>query len=160
MLRKNRNIIVWVVSLMWVVWACNTQDICLSNQHAAQIKLVSLYTSTATADKDTTMKVSACGIGRTDSVYRSESLSKLFLPLKFDGDPDTSSFILKLNTTFDTIYMVHRKELDFVSGDCGYVFKFEIDTVWFTRNTLDSISITYPIVKYGEDATNIKLFVY
>ncbi|MFT3737270.1 MAG: DUF6452 family protein [Breznakibacter sp.] len=160
MQRIDRRSFLWVGILLVVLSACNSQDICLSNQHAAQIKLVSLYTTTSTTDKDTTLTVSVWGIGRTDSVYSSQSLSSLFLPLKFDGDPDTTSFILKLNTSIDTIYMVHRKELDFVSGDCGYVFRFEIDTVWFTHNTLDSVSISHPIIKYGEDATNIKLFVY
>jgi hypothetical protein len=137
--------------------SCGNQDICLSNQHAVQISLKSVYSA---ADKDTSLRVSAHAMGRTDSVYSSRLLSKLFLPLSFDREPDTSVFVVKFNTTIDTLYLIHRKQLDFVSGDCGYVFKFDIDELWFTKNTIDSAAIVYPIVKYGEDAINIKLFVY
>lgn len=137
--------------------ACNNQDLCRSNQHAAQIRLLSLY---ASSDKDTTMTVSAHGLGRTDSVYAKESLSSLYLPLDFDGDPDTTSYVLNLDNSTDTLHIVHRKELDFVSGDCGYVFKFDIDTVWFTKNAIDSAYINLSTIKYDENAVNIKLYIY
>jgi hypothetical protein len=157
MLHRSIIVSVFILAIGWLLPSCSSSDICLSNQHAVQVKLLSLYSKT---DKDTVVEVTAIGLGRTDSVYKKEKLSDLFLPLKFDKDTDTTSFVVKLNTGVDTIYFLHRKQLDFVSGDCGYVFSFEVDSVWFTRNPIDSAVVSYPIVKYGEDATNVKIYIY
>jgi hypothetical protein len=137
--------------------ACAGQDICLSNQHAVQVSLLSVYSKT---DKDTSLAISAVGLGRQDSVYSNDNLSQLFLPLSFEQEPDTTSFLVQFNKTIDTLHFIHRKKLDFVSGECGYVFRFTLDSIWFSRNTLDSAIIIYPTIQYGEDATNVKLFVY
>lgn len=153
---SHRSIIVslLILAIGLVLPSCSSTDICLSNQHSVQVNLLSRYST----DKDTVLEVSVTGVGRTDSVYKKEELSELFLPLKFDKD--TTSFVVSLNNSADTIYFLHQKELDFVSGDCGYVFRFEVDSVWFSRNNIDSAFVSYPIVKYGEDAINVKIFVY
>jgi hypothetical protein len=147
----------FVTCLITCLTACAGQEICLSNQHAVQVSLLSVYSKT---DKDTSLSISAVGLGRLDSVYSNNKLSQLFLPLSFDQEPDTTSFLVKFNKTVDTLHFIHQKKLDFVSGECGYVFRFTLDSVWFSRNTLDSAIIIYPTIQYGEDATNVKLFVY
>lgn len=144
-----------MVLLPLMIGGCNESGICLSNQHAVQVSLISAHTG-----KDTTLTTSVFGAGRSDSVYASQALSKLFLPLEFDHDPDTTFFVIKTKTTADTLAFLYRKELDFISGECGYVFSFTIDGVAHTTNKIDYSTIVYPTVKYGEDLTNVQVYIY
>jgi len=135
---------------------CDSGEVCLSNQHALRADFLSAWSET---DKDSTLSnVSLVGVGRTDSIYRNQTTSDLFMPLDFKSD--TSSFVLFGQTRRDTIRVVHKSELDFISGECGYIFAFEIDTVMHTEAFIDSISIEYPFIKYGESTENIKIYIY
>ncbi|MBN2165244.1 MAG: hypothetical protein JW717_03105 [Marinilabiliaceae bacterium] len=141
--------------------SCSNSDLCLSNQHAVQLGFYSARTSTASNDKDSVLTdVSIYGLGKTDSVYESKSINKVFLPLSFANDPDTTSFIIRARDYYDTISFVHSKELDYISGDCGYIFKFSVDTVLFTTLIIDSVAIAYPKINYGEDIENVKVYIY
>jgi hypothetical protein len=136
---------------------CEGEEACLSNQHAVQARL---YSAWSTSDKDSTLEnVSLIGIDMSDSIYRKQRLSELFMPLNFESD--TSTFVLGVSETLkDTLSIVYSKELDFISRDCGYVFTFDLDTIIHSRSIIDSVSIAYPIVKYGESTANIKLYIY
>jgi hypothetical protein len=145
--------------LLVLMAGCEGDEACLSNQHAVQIQFLSAW---AANDKDTTLnKVSLTGLLdgiEQDSIYRIQNLSELFMPLRFDSD--TTTFILSARTIRDTIRFVHRSELDFISGECGYIFAFEIDTVLSTEAFIDSVAIDYPFVRYGESTNNIRLYIY
>ncbi len=142
-------------AFIWLV-ACQRDEACLSNQNAVQ---AGFYSAWSTTDKDSTLSdVSVYGLGVADSVYSVESLSDLFLPLSFSSD--TTGFVIGVKTLRDTLWMVHRKELDFISGNCGYVFSFELDTILHTGAFIDSVAIDYSSVRYGESAENIKLYIY
>ncbi|PRZ01846.1 hypothetical protein BY457_102254 [Marinilabilia salmonicolor] len=136
---------------------CEGEEACLSNQHAVQARL---YSAWSTSDKDSTLEnVSLIGIDMSDSIYREQRLSELFMPLNFESD--TSTFVLGVSETLkDTLSIVYSKELDFISRDCGYVFTFDLDTILYSRSIIDSVSIAYPTVKYGESTANIKLYIY
>ena len=152
---KTKIIGIALSALVWLV-ACSRDETCLSNQNAAQVGFYSAWSET---DKDSTLtNVSVFGLELEDSVYSDESLSDLFLPLSFSTD--TTAFVIAVKTLKDTLWLVHRKELDFISGNCGYVFSFELDTVLHTKAFLDSVSIGYSPVRYGESAENIKLYIY
>lgn len=139
-----------------LIFGCNTGEVCLSNQHALRADFLSAWSET---DKDSILSnVSLVGVGMTDSIYRNEETSDLFMPLNFKSD--TTSFVLSGQTRRDTIRVVHGSELDFISGECGYIFAFEIDTVMHTEAFIDSISMEYPIIKYGESTKNIKIYIY
>ena len=157
------NYSLWKVSILFIVilYSCNAEDFCLSNQHAVQTGLYS-YNSVPN-DKDTTLTdVSIYGVGKTDSIYESVSLQKAFLPLSFLND--TTQFVIFLTQLkSDTIKFVYRKELNFISGDCGYIFDFHLDTVLFSSSAyriIDSVSIAYSEVKYGEDIENVKIYIH
>ncbi|WP_025006664.1 DUF6452 family protein [Marinilabilia salmonicolor] len=136
---------------------CEGEEACLSNQHAVQARLYSAWSS---SDKDSVLEnVSLIGMDMDDSIYREQKLSELFMPLNFDND--TSVFVLGVSETLkDTLSVVYSKELDFISRDCGYIFTFELDTILHSRSFIDSVSIAYPTVKYGESTANIKLYIY
>lgn len=145
---------------LFMLGACDSDELCLSNQHALQVGVYSTHTSTLLQDKDTILvDVSIFGAEKEDSIYESEVLKEAFLPLSFTND--TTTYIIKVSNEYETIRFVHKKELDFVSGECGYVFKFQIEAILFSRNNfIDSVSITYPHVKYGEDFENVKIYIY
>jgi hypothetical protein len=144
-----------IVLALWGT-GCNNDEVCLSNQNAVQAGFFSAWSET---DKDSTLtEVSLIGLNREDSIYAKESLSELFMPLDFEKD--TTSFIVVSKTLKDTICIVHQKELDFIAGECGYIFTFNIDTVLYSNAFIDSVAIAYPDVKYGETIQNIKLYIY
>jgi hypothetical protein len=154
---RLRIVVIGVVvpAFIWLV-ACQRDEACLSNQNAVQ---AGFYSAWSTTDKDSTLSdVSVYGLGVTDSVYSDESLNDLFLPLSFSGD--TTGFVIGVKTLRDTLWLVHQKELDFISGNCGYVFSFELDTILHTGAFIDSVVIDYSSVRYGESAENIKLYIY
>ncbi len=133
---------------------CAASEICLSNQHAVQVSFISLYDN-----EDTTLNdISVYGLDQTELIYESASLSELFLPLRFDKD--TTTFILKTPKTQNTISFVHHKALDFISGECGYVFSYALDSIITTGNAIDSTSIVYPSINYGEDVENVEIYIY
>ncbi len=142
--------------LTFFTWSCQGEEACLSNQHAVQ---VGMYSAWSAEDKDTTLNnVSLVGLERTDSIYQNEDVSELFMPLNYERD--TTTFILSAKTLRDTLSFVYSSELDFISGDCGYIFSFELDTILHTRAFIDSAFVQYPLVKYGESFENIKLYIY
>lgn len=150
----SHKILGLVCLTVFLFYGCAVNDPCLSNQHAVQAGFYSAHYKT---DRDSALsKVSVYGLNRTDSLYSSDSLQNLFLPLMFDGNVTT--FVVKVKEVRDTIWLLHTKDFDFVSRDCGYVFQFKLDTVIHTQHTIDSIAVGYPKVKYGEDAENIKIY--
>lgn len=143
-----------IISLL----SCNNDEICLSNQDAVQVSFYSYYT-----DKDTSLEsVSIYGLNRTDSLYADTTISQAFLPLNFDGDPGTTTYVVQIDQVKDTITFAHSKELDFVSGDCGYVFKFTLDAknCHATPYNIDTAIVVNPSIKYSEDAENVKIYIY
>ncbi|MGQ1889428.1 DUF6452 family protein [Thermophagus sp. OGC60D27] len=153
---KFVNYLFFALIILLAVVACNDDEACLSNQHSVQANLLSAWWA---EDTDTTLtEVSIIGLNMADSIYKNESLSDLFLPLSFQSD--TSSFIISSKTLKDTLHIISTKELDFISGECGYIFTFDLDTVIHTNAFIDSVSIIYPKVKYGETTENIKLYIY
>ena len=142
--------------LLLTAIACSDDEACLSNQHSVQAQLLSAWWDT---DVDTTLtEVTVIGLGQEDSVYNNESVSELFLPLNFDTD--TTVFVITVKTLKDTLRLVAQRELDFISRDCGYIFTFNLDTVIHTKTFIDSVSIIYPKIKYGETTENIQLYIY
>jgi len=143
-------------SLILSIAGCESEEACLSNQNAVQAGLFSAWWD---QDIDTTLtEVSMTGLNMQDSIYRNQTVSELFLPLNYYSD--TTSFVISTKTLKDTIHFIYEKELDFISGECGYIFSFDLDTVIHSNAFIDSVSVIYPAVQYGETLENIKLYIY
>jgi len=144
---------------LFFTYACGdeTNDFCLSNQQSVQSGFYSPYHTT---DVDST--VSGVTIWSTDIdslTYDSATVNKTFLPLSMMND--SSQFIIEINKSKDTITFVHSKELSFVSGECGFIFRFEIDTILYSDNSfIDSVVIDYPSIVYGENIENVKIYLF
>jgi hypothetical protein len=143
-------------SLILSIAGCESEEACLSNQNAVQAGLFSAWWD---QDIDTILtEVSMTGLNMQDSIYRNQTVSELFLPLNYYSD--TTSFVISTKTLKDTIHFIYEKELDFISGECGYIFSFDLDTVIHSNAFIDSVSVIYPAVQYGETLENIKLYIY
>ncbi len=155
-LMKNVYYIILAVILGIIFGRCETSDICLSNQNAAQTGLYSAYSHT---DKDTVLtNLYVLGLGKGDNLlYDSVSLNKLFLPLSMHSD--TTAYLIKVKTLLDTIWFVYKRDLSYVSGDCGMAVEIELDTILFTGRFIDSVAIIQPFIKYNENTENIKLYI-
>lgn len=146
----------FIALMLLTAFSCSDDEACLSNQHAVQTQLLSAWWD---SEVDTTLtEVTVKGLGQEDSIYNNESASELFLPLNFDTD--TTVFIITVKTLKDTLRLIAQRDLDFISRDCGYIFTFNLDTVIHTKTFIDSVSIIYPKIKYGETTDNIQLYIY
>ena len=57
----------------------------------------------------------------------------------------------------DTLTFVYRSYPYFVSIDCGAMYNFVIDTCRYTRNILDSVSVTVPEIT-NKNVESIRIF--
>jgi len=151
---KNIYYIITAIILTIIFGRCDDMGgICLSNQNAAQTGLYSAHTKRDTVLTDLYVQ----GVGNDSILYENVATSDLFLPLSLQKD--TTAFALKVKSLRDTIWFVYKRDLTYVSGDCGFGENIEIDTIWFNGRFIDSVSIDYPFVKYNEDIDNVKIFI-
>ncbi len=140
-----------------LIYACTdeTTDFCLSNQQSVQAGFYSSYTF-----KDSSVSDVVIYSVDVDSItYDTVTVSDVFLPLNMLID--TSKFIVEINSLKDTVSFVHQKELNFVSGECGFVFSFYLDTVLFSDNSfIDSIAVDNNEIIYNENFENVKIYLY
>lgn len=152
------NSILFFLICMFLVYSCgkDTSDLCLSNQQSVQLGFYSPY---HTSDVDTTVSgVTVWSTGVDSIPYDSARVSEIYLPLSMMDN--ISQFIIEIYKRKDTISFVHSKELNFVSGECGFVFTFELDTILYTDSTIiDSVAIDYPSIVYGENIKNVKVYL-
>ena len=82
------------------------------------------------------------GVGNDVKIY--DNIKKIALPALMplkDSDNETE-FIIEINGTADTIRFTHSNYLHLISKECGYSMYHTLDTVYFTTNEIDSISLT------------------
>ena len=77
------------------------------------------------------------------------------IPLKDSGNE--SEFIIEINGTEDTIQFVHSSFFHFISKECGYSMWHTIDTVYFTTNEIDSISLINKEISL-KNAVNVAIY--
>ncbi len=144
--------------------SCDSSSLCLSGQSAIQS---GLYSATSGEAKDTTLSgIYLWGIDPITELDKgllidSADVSKMFLPT--DINRDTSTFILREETVasdlYDTLMFVYERELNYVSGDCGFSYNLRLDTVIYTINLIDSVTIDLPTVIYNENLENVKIYI-
>ncbi|TAJ15134.1 hypothetical protein DMA11_02900 [Marinilabiliaceae bacterium JC017] len=154
------NRLLWTFTILGLILIfnhCSSDDMCLSYQHSMEVRL---YSSTSKTDKDTALiGLEIIGVGQ-DSAWTTDTFgqNKFFLPLNFNTD--TTSWVFKHKTRRDTIDVIYRKELNFVSGNCGFSQDITIDTITHSISFIDSIDVAYPSIKYGENVENVKIYIY
>jgi len=100
--------------------------------------------------------LSLYGANNTIKIYDNQKITlPALIPLK-DSDNE-SEFIIEINGTEDTIRFVHSSFLNFISKECGYSMWHTIDTVYFTTNEIDSISLINKEITL-KNANNVAIF--
>ncbi|WP_439183121.1 DUF6452 family protein [Carboxylicivirga taeanensis] len=143
--------------------ACDESSLCLSGQSAIQ---AGLYAAANGEAKDTTLNgVYLWGYdemgNNKDPLIDSVTVSKMYMPVNLERD--TTTFILRERTAAsdlnDTLMLIYNRELNYVSGDCGFTYNLTLDTVIYSINLIDSVVINYPSVLYNENLENVKIFI-
>ena len=96
------------------------------------------------------------GIDRQDSVLQGSNVKIFDFPLSMHEA--SSSYIMTADTITDTLELFYTSKLAFISVECGFTKNFEIQSLSFTNNIIDSISI----VKNNADLSdeeNLKIFL-
>ena len=60
---------------------------------------------------------------------------------------DFSNFVFTLNDVTDTLQIYYKRQLYFVSEECGFSVNFSLDSILFTLNQIDSAIIIQPKVQ-------------
>ncbi|MCG8582201.1 MAG: DUF6452 family protein [Bacteroidales bacterium] len=163
----NTKLIGILLLALWglVMTSCDESDLCLSGQNAIQ---TGLYSAASGVETDTTLTgiylwglEPGTGIEK-ELLYDSTRVSEpLYMPT--DLHRDTSTFVLREKTIAsdiqDTLVFIYERQLNYVSGDCGFSYNLELDTVISTLNFIDSVVISYPSVLYNENLENVKIYI-
>ncbi len=163
MKKKTLGQAIMAVALVLLV-ACDESSLCLSGQNAIQS---GLYSGVSGEAKDTTLTgVYLWGYDDREasdlpSLIDSARVQKMYMTTNIDRD--STVFILREHTIAsdlrDTILFIYSRELNYVSGDCGFTYDLHIDTVIHTINFIDSVVVSYPSVLYNENLENVKIFI-
>jgi len=139
------------------LYGCTADDMCLSNQNALHANFFSMEEPQKTIAVE---KITVLGLGMPEdyTVYKDETVSKMFLKLSYTAD--TTTYVIIKQTLKDTLQFVHSKTLDFTSRKCGFNFNFKLDTVLFAGIFIDSIAIKHQTVKYNENFDNVEIYIY
>jgi hypothetical protein len=89
------------------------------------------------------------GISRdTNKIYNKAKITPPAL-LPLNDSTDYSLFVIRINGVTDTIDFRYWSYPHLVTKECGYTFYHSIDTVFYTKHTIDSVS------KINENVTTI-----
>ena len=101
---------------------------------------------------------------QTDSMLLDSAVAvtQVYLPLRFTQD--STQYVIHYEQQGlssprynDTLTFVYRSYPYFVSIDCGAMYNFVIDTCRYTRNILDSVSVTVPEIT-NKNVESIRIF--
>jgi hypothetical protein len=92
----------------------------------------------------------------TNKIYSaSKTINKASLPLS--SASDNSVFVMKINSLTDTVSVFYSSYPHLVSKECGYTYYHHIDSLFHSRNAIDSISINQRIVT-NLDEENLRIY--
>ncbi|WP_430816702.1 DUF6452 family protein [Carboxylicivirga sp. RSCT41] len=144
--------------------SCDESDLCLSGQNAIQS---GLYSGASGVENDTTLTgIYLWGLEPGSAIAKellidSADVTSMYMPT--DLHRDTTTFVLREKTVAsdlqDTLVFIYERQLNYVSGDCGFSYDLELDTVISTFNVIDSVVISYSSVLYNETLENVKIYI-
>lgn len=96
------------------------------------------------------------GVGAEFPLFGDTAIRNMLLPLT---NKDTTRYIVWLDSTPDSLTVVHETKQKYASMETGFYYEYKLLSVRFTQNRIDSIKITDSLVtkKWNE---NIKLYIH
>jgi hypothetical protein len=106
-------------------------------------------------DKAVKSSVTLLGVGLENLLFRDTIVDNALFPLTIK---DTTRYIIWLDSKSDSITFVHQTTQKYASVETGFYYEYNLLSVRFTHNRIDSIKIVDRLVtkKWNE---NIKLYI-
>ncbi len=101
--------------------------------------------------------VSLYGVGLDSVKIYKKAVSPTTIEFPLYYDSASCKFVIRINGVYDTMEYRYSGELHLLSKECGYSYFFNIDTVTYTKNIIDSVSILKKTVTTS-DEENIRIF--
>lgn len=117
---------------------------------------VSFYVS-ATRKAQAPDSLTVFGMGfDTNRIYSaSKAIKVASLPL--NSATDNSQFIVRINNLTDTLSVFYSSYPHLISKECGYTYYHDLDSVFYSRNAIDSIWINKRTVT-NENEESIRIY--
>lgn len=163
---KRGYILVGIIATLFVALLAGCGDTgCHENR--SSIAQAAFYASNLPDQKITVDSITVYGVGQEQGallVDCGRKVSSFALPFRIDAD--TTQFVIHYDAKHlsspsynDTLTCVYRRYPYFISGDCGVVFNYSIDTIYYTRNILASAALVAKEVTNVEQE-NIRIYYY
>ncbi len=154
-----------VAIVIVIACSCDDNNLCLSGQTAIQS---GLYSGSSGEDRDTSLNgfyLWGLNHPRDSILLDSVRVNKMYMPA--DLNRESTEFVIReeklvlgvVKGINDTLRFVYKKNLEYISGDCGFTYNLELDTVIHTNNLIDSVVISYSSVIYNENIENVKIYI-
>lgn len=116
---------------------------CVQDETCRENKNIKLNAGFFTAGTTTSLNIDSItinGLGKDSLLYNvRKNINKINLPL--NKKEDVSIFVVRFNTTQDTVWVLHTNYDYFISYECGSVITHKIDTVITTNHYIESVKI-------------------
>jgi hypothetical protein len=133
-------------------WACSTEGC----DEELDVFLRSTIYESGTGEQFTLDSITIFGLNRADStIYLMDELNEVNLPL--DPSGISSVFIIQSGTKVDTLEVSYISYPYYLSKSCGYIYRFEIDEIFYTSSGIDTILIINSLVN-NNDEENLRTF--
>ncbi len=156
--RNIKNIGIFLL-LMLVITACTTDETCRKSRKVEAGMTFYLDTINAQTGRWVEVKITfdslwVNGVGNSKFLYEKKPLGSIQVPL--NQFAEESKFNLRMSNIYDTITVVYKNQLEFLSLECGSIRTHVIDTAYTTGHFIDSITIINRNVN-TQHVENIKL---
>ena len=155
MLKNKVKQVTVFLFLIVLINSCQTNNQCDTTTESL-VKL-NFYIKTESLDSAVIVKpVSVYGLGISDSLlYTNDSLSSVLLPLS----PNIESlvYVFEFGTNTENIEFTYKTSTYFESMDCGFIANYEIESLSYNKNIIDTIIIANGNVTVDNEE-HIKLF--
>lgn len=96
------------------------------------------------------------GLEMDDTIYYKEKSIKM-AEIPLNPSAENCSFLTGIDSGTDTVTFFYSTFTHLVSKECGYTFYHYIDSLWFTKNPIDTVIILNRYITTS-DATNIQFY--
>ncbi len=148
-----------ILLLMLGFEACVQDDTCRKSRIVEAGMTFYLDTINAQTGRWVELKISidslwVNGVGNDNFLYKKKPIGNFRVPL--NQLAEECKFNLRMSHISDTITIVYKNQLEFLSLECGSIRTHTIDTVYTTGHFIDSVTIINRIVN-TQHVENIKL---
>lgn len=138
------------------LFACNKSEFCIQPSAVGMILDFKTYDSELNLVDTALINASVYNTDATDPFEENEDgLTRVTVPLR---STDTEQiYIVAQDVMRDTIIIKYKPIETFISNGCGYQTYFELESIRYSTNSIDSVKINNPLV--NEDASKYHLEV-